>query len=207
MGGVLMRTCRVLLLVGAIFASTPFLAAAQDAAGGASGTPWLFLGGRIGVEYQSQTPADFNASIQKLYPGSTTYFPVYSTIGISLTERIPVGSAGYSVTINQLAGISGIDQNFFLPSGTLLLGIHMPFGLQMALGPRIEPFADGGSVKTTPSLVYTVGWRFELGKASIPVDIVVDPLPPGRHLKVALVAGIDFGFAPQSSKPSQPFNY
>ncbi len=207
MGEVLKRTWRVLLLVGAILTATPFLAAAQGASGSASGTPWLFLGGRVGVEYQSQTPADFNASIQKLYPGSTTYFPVYSTIGISLTERIPIGNAGYSVTVNQLVEASGLDQNFFLPSGTLLLGIHMPFGLQTALGPRIEPFSDGGTVKVMPSLVFTAGWRFELGKASIPVDIVVDPLPPGRHLKVALVTGIDFGIAPHSSKPSQPFNY
>ena len=66
---------------------------------------------------------------------------------------------------------------------------------------------DGGSVKVTPSLVCTAGWRFELGKASIPVDVVIDPLPPGRHLRVALVSGIDFGIARQSSNSSQPFNY
>ena len=209
MGGVFPRTCRLLILIATISVAAPVLAAAQagPAASGHARTPWLYLGTRLGAEYQLESPGDFNDSIQKLSPGNQSYFPVYSRIGISIIERVPIGNTGSSFTLNQLAEVSGLDQNFVLPSGTLLVGIHLPSGLEAALGPRIEPFAESGGVKTVPSLVYSIGWRFKIGRSSLPVDVMVDPLPPGRHLRLALVTGIDYGFAPHRSKPSQPFNY
>ena len=185
--------------------------AAADAGGPGNGGAlftWLLIGGRVGVSYELAAPADFNSEIQAFFPSSSSYFPVYSSLALSVTERFPIGDSGFRLALTELPMVSGIDQNFAMPSFILLVGVQSAFGLEGGVGPAIEPFFSSGSIKAGPSLVYSLGWRFEAGRASIPVTLLVDPLPPNRHLRVSLVAGIDYGFAPTLPKPKKPpFNY
>lgn len=98
-----------------------------------------------------------------------------------------------------------------MPRITVLVRVQTSFGLEGGLGPLIEPVvAHPGSagVTASPSLVYSVGWRFSFGRVSLPVSLMVDPLPPHRHPRATLMAGIDYGFAPKLPKrPRSPFNY
>ena len=103
--------------------------------------------------------------------------------------------------------VSGVDQNYAVPSLIFLVGIQADFGLEVGLGPQIEPIVGSGGLIAAPSLVYSLGWRLPLGRFSLPLAIMVDPLPPERHLWVSVIAGIDYAFSPTLPKPRAPFNY
>jgi hypothetical protein len=169
--------------------------------------PWLFLGPRIGISGEISQPSDFNDTIQRFFPTGHSYFPVYSQIGVDLSERISLAQTGYHLFFSQLLTVSGLDQNFALPVLDLLLGAMTPFGLEAALGPQLELANDGSSTYLAPSMVYAVGWRFSISGLSLPVMLFVDPLPPTRRVRLTVLAGVDYGFTPPGPKPPSPFNY
>lgn len=181
--------------------------AAPSAAPAAPRTPWLFLGPRIGISGEISQPSDFNDTIQRFFPTGHSYFPVYSQIGVDLSERISLAQTGYHLFFSQLLTVSGLDQNFALPVFDLLLGAMTPFGLEAALGPQLELANDGSSTYLAPSMVYAVGWRFSISGLSLPVMLFVDPLPPTRRVRLTVLAGVDYGFVPPGPKPPSPFNY
>jgi len=169
--------------------------------------PWLFLGPRIGVGGEISQPSDFNDTIQRFFPSGHSYFPVYSQIGLDLSERVSLADTGYHLFFSQLLIVSGLDQNFALPSFSVLIGAMAPFGLEVALGPQVELADDGNGAYVAPSLVYAVGYRLRVGGLSLPVTVFVDPLPPTRRVRLTVLAGVDYGFAPSRPKPPPPFNY
>lgn len=172
--------------------------------------PWLLVGGRIGLEYDFTSQSSFNARIQAIFPTTSKtveYFPLYSHIGVSVTERIPIGDTGFRMTITELPLVSGFDQNYSLPSFTLLIGFETDFGLMVSAGPSIEPISKSGGLAPGLSLIYSAGYRLTLGSISIPMALLVDPLPPDRHVRLGLIAGVDYGFRPSIPKKSTPFNY
>lgn len=173
-------------------------------------TPWLLVGGRIGAAYEYAKPSEFNALIQPFFPSHNSYFPVYSILGVSLTESIAISNTGFRLALTQLPTVSGLDQNYAMPRLTLLVGVQTGFGLEGGVGAQLEPVvaSKGSGVEVGPSLVYSVGWRFTFGKVSVPITLMADPLPPHRHPRASLMAGIDYGFAPSAPKrPKSPFNY
>ena len=185
-------------------------ASGSSVAASQSSAPWLFVGGRIGAGYEYAKPSDFNSLIQPFFPSANSYFPVYSTLGLSVTESIAIAQTGFRFTMTQLPSVSGLEQNYAMPRLTLLFGVQTGFGLEGGVGPQIEPVvaSAGSGVAVGPSLVYAVGWRFSFGRVSVPVTLMVDPLPPHRHPRATLMAGIDYGFAPKAPKPRRaPFNY
>lgn len=203
---------RLCVLIGALIAGGGALGwADSDGAAPASerskSDHWLLVGARVGAAYELTKPAVFNDEIQQFYPSAHSYFPLYSRLGLSLSERFPIGDTGWRLALTQLPMISGIDQNYAIPSLTLLVGIQTDFGLEVGLGPQVEPIVGSGGLVAAPSLVYSAGWRLSLGRFSLPLAIMVDPLPPQRHLWVSVTAGIDYGFTPSLPKPRAPFNY
>jgi len=190
-------------------AGTGGSAGAADSAGaGAPAEPWFFLGPRVAVAGEVAQPADFNAEIQRFYPSASTYFPVYSQIGLEIAERLSAMGSGYRLSFREQLLISGLDQNFALPVARVLLGVLTPFGLEAAIGPQLELVYSGSALGVAPSLVYSVGWRFSLGSISVPVFAVAEPLPPDRKARISVMAGVDYGFAPaRPAKPQTPFNY
>ncbi len=169
--------------------------------------PWLYVGPRIGVGGEIAQPSNFNDTVQRVFPSGHSYFPVYSQIGLDLSERVSLAETGYHFFFSQLLAVSGLDQNFALPSLSFLLGAMTPFGLEAALGPQLELANDGGGAYVAPSLVYAVGYRLHVGFVSIPVMLFVDPLPPNRRIRLTILAGVDYGFAPSRPKPPPAFNY
>lgn len=216
----LFRSCVLIFLLFSCLAAAASAAGNNPAPTGTSTpaakpatAPWLLVGGRIGAAYEYAKPSTFNALIQPFFPSRSTYFPVYSIVGVSLTESIAISDTGFRLALTQLPAVSGLDQNYAMPQVTLLVGIQTAFGLEGGVGAQLEPVLAAGSsnIEVGPSLVYSVGWRFTFGKVSVPITLTADPLPPGRHRghpRVLLTAGIDYGFAPSAPKaPKTPFNY
>jgi len=212
----LWRFVGLIAFLGVILAAEPGIAWAQDEGGTAPAqaepsppprSPWLSLGPRVGVGGEIAQPSDFNDTVQRIFPSGHTYFPVYSQIGVDLSEQVPLAQTGFHLYFSQLLTVVGLDQNFALPVLDLLLGATTPFGLEAGLGPQLELADDGSGVSLAPSIVYAVGWRFSFGGVSLPVMMFVDPLPPTRRLRLAVLAGVDYGFTPPAPKPPAPFNY
>lgn len=61
--------------------------------------PWLLVGARVGVSYEYAKPSEFNSLIQPFFPSSNSYFPVYGTLGLSLTERFRIANTGFLLTL------------------------------------------------------------------------------------------------------------
>ena len=173
----------------------------------AAGAAWLYVGPRIAVAGEIAQPADFNAEIQRFYPSSSSYFPVYSQIGVEVGERVSLAGSGYRLSFREQVLVAGLDQNFALPVFRLMLGVLTPFGLEAAIGPQLELGYGSSTAGVSPSLVYSLGWRFSFGAVSVPVFVVADPLPPNRKVRVSIMAGVDYGFSPARPKPTAPFNY
>lgn len=169
--------------------------------------PWLFLGPRMGVGGEIAQPSDFNDTIQGLFPSGNSYFPVYSQLGINLAERVALAESGYNLSFSELFTVSGLDQNFAFPMLSLLLGLVTPFGLEASLGPQLELANNGSGAFLAPSMVYAIGWRLSFHGISVPVTVFVNPLPPDRRVRLAVLAGVDYGFSPPGPTPRPPFNY
>lgn len=199
----------ICLFAGAFIVAGSVLAAADDAAtaDAAVRQPWLHVGGRIGVTYEFGNKAEFNNAVQQFYPNNFTYFPLYSRVGAALSERVPIGKTGHRFTVSQLLEVTGLDQNFALPSLTLLMGVETSFGLEAGLGPKLELSIANGGYYLAPSLVYAVGWRFQANQVEFPVAVLVEPFPPQRRVRVSIIAGIDYGIPRAEPKPQKPFNY
>jgi hypothetical protein len=190
---------RILLAALAMLLCLP--AAAQQAQ---AREPWLFVGPRVGVTWAMTGISQFDQEFQALYSAERSYFPLYSQLGLSLAQHLRLRPSGFRLTIQEGALLSGLDQNFALPSVNLLVGVHLHFGLEASLGPELTFPPDGG---VQPALIYTLGWRFPFNKASVPVLLVFSPLPDDRLARLTLLSGIDFELLPKISRKKTPFNY
>jgi hypothetical protein len=199
------------ILLAALTLTICLPAAAQERGAGepaaqepAAHEPWLFVGPRVGVTWAMTSASRFDQELQELYSGEHSYFPLYSQLGLSLAQHLRFGPGGWRLILQEEALLSGLDQNYALPSLSLRVGVHMPLGLETGLGPEIT-FPPKGGVQA--ALVYALGWRFSLKAASVPVLLVLSPLPEDRLARLTLLSGIDFALQPKIPREKTPFNY
>ncbi len=190
---------RILLAILTLTICLP--AAAQEAE---SKEPWLFVGPRAGVTWAMTSASRFDQELQTLYPSGRSYFPLYSQLGLSLSQHLRLRPSGYRLMIQEGALLSGLDQNYALPTLNLLVGLHFALGVEASLGPELT-FPPNGGVQA--ALVYAVGWRFSLKAASVPVLLVFSPLPEDRLARLTLLSGVDFELLPKIQRKKTPFNY
>lgn len=200
---------RILLAILTLTICLP--AAAQEREAGepaaqepAAREPWLFVGPRAGVTWAMASASRFDQELQALYGSGHTYFPLYSQLGVSLSQHLRLRPSGYRLIIQEGALLSGLDQNYALPAVHLLLGVHLPLGVEAGLGPELT-FPPSGGVQA--ALVYALGWRFPLKGASVPLLLVFSPLPEDRLPRLTLLSGIDFELLPKIQRKKTPFNY
>jgi hypothetical protein len=191
-----LRAAVIALLLGC-----PALLSAQE-----GGTPWFTAGVRAGVGGGLVAPAEFDAAVQEIFPREKSYFPVYSRVGLAAGQRLLTGPAG-RVTLEEWMLVSGLDQNIALPAGSLLLSYRAPFGLTVGLGPELSMVSRDGTLGVAPALIYVAGWTFSLGRVSLPVLLIADPLPFERWIRLSLMAGLDFGLTLKLPGRRPPFNY
>ncbi len=188
----------ILLSALALLASLP--AAAQEAQGR---EPWLFVGPRVGATWAMTSVSRFDQELEATYGGGREYFPLYSQLGFSLAQHFRLRPGEYRLIVQEQVLLSGLDQNCVLPSLSLLVGVHVPLGLEAGLGPELT-FSPLRGVQ--PTLVYALGWRFSLKATSVPVLLMLSPLPEDRIVRLTLLSGVDFELLPKPRRKA-PFNY
>jgi len=198
-----MKKRLMVILVAALFA-----AAAISAEENSEKQPWFYLGPRIGLIGVLSDLDEFDAIIQDMYPSDSDYFPLFSQIGLSFEQRIPITENSY-LAFEQLLLVRGLDQNIAIPAAALLINYKTPFGLKFGLGPEIYLRGLNGDPLFSPSLVYALGWIFTFNSFELPLTCIFDPLPYDRKMRISLITGFDFGFRMKLkiTKKKDPFNY
>jgi len=74
--------------------------------------------------------------------------------------------------------VAGVDQNLFVPNGTLILGMRLPNSFEFGLGPSVTL---GGASFLRSGLVLAVGHSFRLGGIRVPVNVAFAPGRNGDH--------------------------
>lgn len=170
--------------------------------------PWLWIGPRIGLTGVVTSPEDFDSLIQEIYSSDRDYFPLYSRIGLSAEQRIPLEQSESYLAIQELIFVGGLDQTVALPFISLLLNVHTGFGLEVGLGPDFSLKSKNGGHVLSPALLYAVGWTFSFAKISLPVTFSSVPISPDGNPTLTLTAGLDFGLKfKRKEKEALPFNY
>lgn len=170
--------------------------------------PWLWIGPRVGLTGVAASPEDFDSLIQEIYSSERQYFPLYSRIGLSVEQRIPLEQSKSYLSVQELIFVGGLDQTVALPFISLLINFHAALGLEAGLGPEFSLKSENGGPVLSPALVYALGWTFTFGKISLPVTFSSVPISPDGKPTFTLTAGLDFGlkFEPKE-KEALPFNY
>jgi hypothetical protein len=154
----------------------------------------ILYGPRVGVSYIVADPDQFNESIQRLFPDSERkYFPIITQFGLSVEQRIRLGSTASHFAFQEVLIIGGLDQNLVIPSLSVLIGFRSRAGLELGLGPNVSMKRSADeSTGVGLSVVYAVGWTFDLQGVYVPVNVAVVPTPSDGAARVTLLTGFNF---------------
>ena len=79
-------------------------------------------------------------------------------------------SRGPWFLVQQIYLIGGVDQNEFIPSGTLMFGVRTPSSFEFGIGPSLTIF---GPLGATTAVVAAVGQTLRYGGIRVPVNLAV----------------------------------
>lgn len=82
--------------------------------------------------------------------------------------------------------VAGVDQNVFIPNGTLIFGIRLPNSFEFGLGPSVTLGSDRAFMQS--GLVLAAGHSFRVGGIRVPVNLAFAPGRDGDH-RFSLVTG------------------
>ena len=150
----------------------------------AVGDQWVF-GPKVGFSYGFYTVEEFTDLINKIpFFIADSYSPFLTNFGVSLEQRILLGTTESHFAFQEILILSGIDQSIVLPSLAVLVGFRAKSGFEFGIGPIIG--ISGFSV------LYAVGWTISFQGVYCPIDVIFVPdVKTGRHL-IAIYSGFNF---------------
>jgi hypothetical protein len=170
------------------------LVAALSAAQEGEGEPprlELAFGPRVGVSYVLVGSQEFNDAVQEIFPDpSREYFPIFTQFGLNFEQRIRLGDTRSHFAFQEVLLLGGVDQNFYLPSLSVLIGFRSRTGLEFGMGPNLSLKRSSGSTEPSLAVVFSAGWTFMFSNVFVPVDLAFVPSPEGSRL--TLLTGFNF---------------
>ena len=145
----------------------------------------VVFGPRVGFSYVFMESEAFTNSINEIpwYNGES-YFPFTSQFGISIEQRIPLGTTKSHFAFQEVITVGGIDQSIALPTAAVLVGWRADFGLECGIGPMWSLSGFG--------VIYAAGWTFSYHGVYVPVNVVFVPdFSSGNH-SVSIYTGFNF---------------
>lgn len=138
-------------------------------------TPVQLSGPRLGFTYI--TPGEA-ADVLKDELGMSPFFTQFGWQFETQYFALDNGTAGL---VEFVGLIGGLEQNKFLPSGSLLIGIRNPSGGEFAFGPNIS--------LAGASFVIAAGHTFKNGNLNFPVNFAV--VPSSKGIRFSLLFGFN----------------
>jgi hypothetical protein len=145
----------------------------------------MVFGPRVGFSYVFIDADEYTSELHEVSIfNDENYVPFMSQFGISIEQRIRLGTTKSHFAFQEVVVVGGIDQSIAIPSVVLLLGYRSEFGLEFGLGPKWS--LSGFNV------VYAAGWTFNYQDVYVPVDIVFIPDIANGHHSISLYTGFNF---------------
>jgi hypothetical protein len=149
------------------------------------------FGPRVGVTYVMASPQEFNDAVQEIFPdGSRDYIPIFTQFGLNFEQRVRLGDTSSHFAFQEVLLLGGVDQNFYLPSLSVLIGFRSRAGLEFGMGPNLSLKHSSGSLGASLAVVFSAGWTFMFSNVFVPVDLAFVPSPEGSRL--TLLTGFNF---------------
>ncbi len=147
----------------------------------------FMFGPRVGVSVITIDKADFTALMREndfLASAERNYMPVLTSFGISLEQRVNLGTTDHHFAVQEIITLAGLDQSLILPNAAALIGFRGGFGLELGLGPIVS--VQGFAV------AYALGWNFKFSGVNLPVDLVFIPDWDKNRHNISLYTGFNF---------------
>ncbi len=138
-------------------------------------TPVELSGPRLGFTYI--TPGE-SADVLEKDLGMTPFFTQFGWQFETQYFALENGTAGL---VEFVGLIGGLEQNKFLPSGSLLIGVRGPSGGEFAFGPNLS--------LSGASFVIAAGHTFKNGNLNFPVNFAV--VPSSKGIRFSLLFGFN----------------
>ena len=107
-------------------------------------------------------------------------------------QVIPIGG-GPQFVIEFVPMIGGVEYGKVIPSGSLLMGIRFPRGIEFGLGPNV--LVTGGEDVVKSGIVIGLGKSFGYGGVSIPLNLVWVRNPDGNRFSFVFGYAVRIGRA------------
>jgi hypothetical protein len=151
----------------------------------------ITFGPRVGVTYVMANPQEFDDAVQEIFPDSSRqYIPIFTQFGLNFEQRIRLGDTQSHFAFQEVLLLGGVDQNFYLPSLSVLIGFRSRAGLEFGMGPNLTLQNRSGSLNPSLAVAFSAGWTFTFSNVFVPVDLAFVPSPEGPRL--SLLTGFNF---------------
>lgn len=107
--------------------------------------------------------------------------PTFTQFGWQFETQYFALDNGTAGLVEFVGLIGGLEQNKFLPSGSLLIGVRGPSGAEFAFGPNIS--------LSGASFVIATGHTFKNGNLNFPVNFAV--VPSSKGVRFSLLFGFN----------------
>jgi len=117
-----------------------------------------------------------------------------SQFGWHFEYQVVPDGGGPSFVIQFVPLVAGVEYGTLVPSGTLAMGVRLPEGIEVGLGPNAMVVKDEfDRVSLKSALMMTVGYSFRYGGVNIPLNFVYTTNPEGNRFSLI------FGYAIRKS--------
>ncbi len=144
----------------------------------------FILGPRVGIGYVLVSPTTFSEQINDFTGSDYDYYPVNSSFGVSLEQRIVLGNTRNHFAFQEICSINGLEQALALPVVAALIGYRDASGFEIGTGPLLSI--------SGLQIVIAIGWTIQTRGINIPIDISFTPPNAEASASIALTTGFNF---------------
>ena len=112
-----------------------------------------------------------------------------SQFGWHFERRVTPDGGGPQFVVQAVPMLGGVEYGKVVPNLTLAMGIRFPRGWEFGIGPNAILVGSDDSEPVQTSLVTSIGYSFDYGGVSLPVNVALATNPEGSRISLV------FGYA------------
>ena len=104
-----------------------------------------------------------------------------SQFGWHFENQVEAAKNGPWFIVERVLLVGGVEEQRFIPSGTLVFGLRLPSGFELGVGPSVT---FGGYPGARTAIVAAVGQTFRFGSINVPVNLAVASEKTGARFSI-----------------------
>ena len=137
------------------------------------------------AEDENETVYEYNLSGPR-FGATMTPLGAVSQFGWHSENQVAPGKSGPWFIVERVLLVGGMENNMFIPSGTLIFGVRLPSSFEFGIGPSVTLGLPGRGANV--GVVAAMGQSFRIGGIRVPVNIAVAG-NRGGEARVSLITG------------------